>query len=53
MKDFFQDNINEQKKELYHKDGITYYSRKTERKIFFVLTMTALIAGVLYKLGIF
>ncbi len=40
------------KKALFHSKGITYFSKKTERTIFFILTMIMLLWGVLTKLGI-
>ena len=41
------------KKALFHDEGITYFDRKTERKIFFVLTLIMLGLGVFAKLGLF
>jgi len=40
------------KKALFHSKGITYFSKKTERTIFFILTILMLLWGVLTKLGI-
>lgn len=40
------------KKTFYHRDGVTYFDKKTERVIFFVLTLAMLVWGVLTKLGV-
>lgn len=37
---------------LIHREGKTYFSRKTERRIFFVLTLMMLLWGMLVKLDI-
>jgi len=41
------------KKGLLHAKGVTYFDRKTERKIFFVLTLIMLLLGIFSKLGLF
>ena len=41
-----------QNKGLFHSNGITYFSKKTERTIFFILTILMLLWGILTKLGI-
>lgn len=33
--------------------GVTYFSRETERRFFFVATMVMLVVGILSKLGWF
>lgn len=38
-------------KTLRHEEGVTYYSRETERRVFFILTIAMLIMGILYKIG--
>jgi len=43
----------ERKKGLVHAKGVTFFDRKTERKIFFVLTLIMLLLGILAKLGLF
>jgi hypothetical protein len=48
-----QEEIMESKKNLSHKNGVTYFDRKAERKFFFVLTLVMLLLGVLAKLGLF
>ncbi|MCG6911371.1 MAG: hypothetical protein LJE94_14770 [Deltaproteobacteria bacterium] len=35
------------------KRGRFYFSREAERKFFFVATMLMLVAGVLFKIGLF
>lgn len=42
----------EKKRFFYHEDGKTYYTRKTERRIFFALTMVMVLMAMLAKLGI-
>ena len=37
---------------LFHRRGITYFTRDTERGFFFVLTLVMLLLGVLHKLGL-
>jgi hypothetical protein len=47
------DPENDEKKELfYHENGKTYFTRKTERLIFFALTLVMILVAVLAKLGI-
>lgn len=41
-----------QKKTLIHSKGVTYFSKKTERTFFFILTIIMLIWGVIAKFGI-
>lgn len=53
MENLNQKKIIDPKKSLFHSRGVTYFDRKTERKIFFVLTLTMLLLGVLAKLGLF
>lgn len=38
-------------KTLLHKAGVTYYSRETERRVFFILTLAMLLLGIIYKIG--
>jgi len=45
-------NDRKQNKRLFHSNGITYFSKKTERSFFFVLTLIVLLWGILTKLGI-
>lgn len=48
-----QNNRTEQKKILLHDKGKIYFSKETERKIFFFLTLIMLLTGVLVKAGLF
>ena len=41
-----------QNKRWFHLNGITYFSKKTERTIFFILTILMLLWGILTKLGV-
>ena len=41
----------EKGKAFQHLKGITYFSKNTERTLFFILTLMMLIWGVLEKLG--
>ena len=49
----FQENSENQKKSFCYKDGRFYFTKQAERSFFFVLTLIMLVAGVLYKTGIF
>lgn len=40
------------KRRIFHKHGVTYFSRDTERRFFFVMTLVMLVLGILYKAGI-
>lgn len=40
------------KKGFFHSKGITYFDKKTERTIFFILTIIMLLWGILTKLGV-
>ncbi|MCJ7540909.1 MAG: hypothetical protein MUO88_14740 [Desulfobacterales bacterium] len=53
MENSHQEEIIEPKKGLFHAKGVTYFDRKTERKIFFVLTLIMLLLGIFSKLGLF
>jgi len=46
-------SLEEPNKPIQYHRGRVYYTRRVERKVFFVLTLIMLIAGVLYKLGVF
>ena len=41
----------EKEKTFYNQKGITYFSKKTERTLFFVLTLAMLAWGILEMLG--
>jgi hypothetical protein len=43
----------ETKKILLHEGGKIYFSKETERKLFFILTIVMLIAGICSKIGLF
>lgn len=53
MKEIIEKNNPEQIKKLLYIDGKIYFSRTTERKFFFILTMIMLIAGIFSKIGLF
>ena len=40
-----------EKKPFFHSRGITYFDKKAERNLFFILTIVMLILGILYKTG--
>jgi len=42
----------EPKKAFFYSDGITYFDKKTERTIFFALTIIMLVWGIFAKFGI-
>jgi hypothetical protein len=41
----------DKEKTWHHKKGITYFSKKTERTLFFVFTLVMLVWGILEMLG--
>ena len=45
--------MDEQKKTLLHENGKIYFTRETERKFYFVLTIIMLLLGILAKAGLF
>jgi len=45
--------IEEAKKPIHYDKGRIYFTRRMERKVFFVLTLIMLGAGILYKVGVF
>jgi hypothetical protein len=47
-----EDKAVNQKKTLFHSKGVTYFSKKTERYFFFILTIIMLIWGIFAKFGI-
>ena len=53
MNEHYSKTIEIKSKKLFHKDGKTYFSKETERKICFVLTMAMLTFGILTKAGLF
>ena len=52
MKNIDKEKTVSQKKTLFYSKGVTYFSKKTERTFFFILTIIMLIWGVLAKFGI-
>ena len=42
---------NPKKKTFFHSKGVTYFNKKTERNIFFILTIAMLVWGLFTKLG--
>jgi len=48
-----QENISEERKALAYDNGKIYFSRETERKFYFVLTIIMLISGIIFKSGLF
>jgi hypothetical protein len=47
-----QTEFPEDKKKLHFQDGRIYFSRDTERNIFFLLTVFMLLLGAFFKLGV-
>ncbi len=41
------------KKTFFYSKGVTYFTKKTERTLFFILTIIMLIWGILIKFGTF
>ena len=48
-----KDKIKPQKKWLHYENGRTYFTRESERKLFFILTVFMLVSGILMKAGLF
>ncbi len=48
-----QDNKAEPIKVIRYKNGKIYFSRETERKFFFILTVIMLLVGLFAKVGLF
>ena len=44
---------NGKKKAFFYSKGVTYFTKKTERTLFFILTLIMLIWGIFSKFGIF
>ncbi|MBU2551040.1 MAG: hypothetical protein KKB20_21700 [Proteobacteria bacterium] len=43
----------EKEKTVHHEKGVTYFSKDSERRVFFILTLIMLLLGILYKCGLF
>jgi hypothetical protein len=48
-----QNHKTESLKMLKYKKGKTYFSRKTERRFFFIMTVILLLMGLFAKVGLF
>ena len=48
-----QDDKAEPKKMIQYKNGKIYFSRESERKFFFILTVIMLLMGLFAKVGLF
>jgi len=47
-------NVDKRKKKaFFYSKGVTYFSKKTERTLFFILTIIMLIWGIFTKFGMF
>jgi hypothetical protein len=51
MREF--NEYNDKKKTFFYSKGVTYFTKKTERILFFILTLIMLIWGVFTKFGMF
>ena len=45
-------DIGDREKAFHHHKGVTWFSRATERKVFFAMTLAMLLWGIFSKLGI-
>ena len=45
--------MDKQKKTLLHEKGKIYFTRETEKKFYFGLTIIMLLSGILAKIGLF
>jgi len=52
-RDKMAENNLKENKPLIFENGKIYFSKETERKFYFLLTLIMLIAGILYKVGLF
>ncbi|MBW2709680.1 MAG: hypothetical protein JRD04_10495 [Deltaproteobacteria bacterium] len=41
------------KKTFFYAKGVTYFTKKTERNLFFILTLIMLVWGIFTKFGMF
>ncbi|MEA3231340.1 MAG: hypothetical protein U9Q05_06260 [Thermodesulfobacteriota bacterium] len=48
-----ENNLKKENKPLIFENGKVYFSKETERKFYFLLTLIMLLAGILYKVGLF
>lgn len=48
-----RNNADRQKKSFRIEEGKIYFSKQTERKFFFIMTIIMLIAGIFAKTGLF
>lgn len=53
MEKICQENVSQNRKTFLYKNGKIYFSKKTERKLFFILTLIMLLSGIISKLGFF
>lgn len=51
MRDQDQPNLAPQPR-LIRQDGRVWFSRETERRVYFILTVIMLVIGILYKTGV-
>ena len=42
---------NDKKKAFFYSKGVTFFTKKTERSLFFILTLIMLIWGIMVKFG--
>ena len=47
------ENKAKKRRALFHSKGVTYFDKKTERTLFFILTLVFLLWGVIEKIGLF
>lgn len=53
MKQYSGNRMDQQKNKMLHfEDGRLYFSKASERKFFFVLTVIMLLVGACFKLGV-
>ena len=53
MEEYRQGKNSERRRMLFQSNGKVYFSKETERKFFFTLTLGMLLLGILAKLGLF
>ena len=48
-----ENSLKKENKPLIFENGKIYFSKENERRFYFLLTLIMLLAGVLYKVGLF
>ena len=49
----YDEEKDKKRRTLFHSKGVTYFEKKTERALFFILTLVFLLWGLVEKIGLF